>query len=49
MMRWTTRAATAALGLALASTAWAWPDKPIKLIVPAPAGGTADIIAPWLR
>ncbi len=45
MMRWTTRAATAALGLALASTAWAWPDKPIKLIVPAPAGGTADIIA----
>lgn len=44
-MKWTTRVATAALGMALASAAWAWPEKPIKLIVPAPAGGTADIIA----
>ncbi|MBS0500854.1 MAG: tripartite tricarboxylate transporter substrate binding protein [Burkholderiaceae bacterium] len=30
---------------ALAASAWAWADRPIRLIVPAPAGGTADTIA----
>ncbi|SEB22402.1 Tripartite-type tricarboxylate transporter, receptor component TctC [Variovorax sp. YR216] len=39
------RAAAAALGMALACSAWAWPDKPIKLIVAAPPGGTMDIVA----
>src|SRR3954469_4332480 len=45
----------AALGLALASAfastavlAQAWPAKPIKLIVPLPAGGGTDLIAPEL-
>jgi tripartite-type tricarboxylate transporter receptor subunit TctC len=39
------RAAAAALGMTLACAAWAWPEKPIKLIVAAPAGGTMDIVA----
>ncbi len=32
------------LGLALPA-AFAWTDKPVKLLVPAPAGGTMDVIA----
>ncbi|MFD0666957.1 Bug family tripartite tricarboxylate transporter substrate binding protein [Ramlibacter sp. MAHUQ-53] len=34
----------ALLGLALPA-AFAWTDKPVKLVVPAPAGGTMDVIA----
>jgi tripartite-type tricarboxylate transporter receptor subunit TctC len=30
--------------LVLTSTAWAQPTKPLKLIVPFPAGGTADVL-----
>jgi tripartite-type tricarboxylate transporter receptor subunit TctC len=35
----------AAGGIALSSACWAWPDKPVKLIVPAPAGGSMDVVA----
>jgi len=30
--------------LALTSMVWAQPTKPLKLIVPFPAGGTADVL-----
>ena len=44
-MRVLARAATALIGLALTCSAWAWADRPLKLIVPAPPGGTMDIVA----
>ena len=31
--------------LALTSQAWAWTGKPVRIVVPAPAGGTMDIVA----
>jgi tripartite-type tricarboxylate transporter receptor subunit TctC len=36
---------TLALGMAVATSAFAWPDKPIKIVVPFPAGGTSDVLA----
>ncbi|WP_326532772.1 Bug family tripartite tricarboxylate transporter substrate binding protein [Pseudorhodoferax sp.] len=39
------RATAALLGWAVACSAWAWADRPLKLIVPAPPGGTMDIVA----
>jgi tripartite-type tricarboxylate transporter receptor subunit TctC len=40
-----TRPAMVLLGWSLALSAWALGDKPLKIIVPAPAGGTIDIAA----
>ena len=39
------RACAAALALTCATAAQAWPDRLVKLIVPAPAGGNIDVIA----
>jgi tripartite-type tricarboxylate transporter receptor subunit TctC len=44
-MKLLARACAALAGSALACSAWAWGDQPLKLIVPAPPGGTADIAA----
>ena len=44
-MRLLARACAALVGSALACSAWAWADQPLKLIVPAPPGGTMDIVA----
>src|SRR4030095_9538299 len=44
-MRFLASAATALIGWSLACSAWAWADRPLKLIVPAPPGGTMDIVA----
>jgi tripartite-type tricarboxylate transporter receptor subunit TctC len=39
------RAAMASIGCSLALCAWAFGDKPLKVIVPAPPGGTMDVAA----
>jgi tripartite-type tricarboxylate transporter receptor subunit TctC len=39
------RAAVALVGWSLALSAWAFGEKPVRLIVPAPPGGTMDIVA----
>ena len=44
MKRWIQRL-LAATGIAMAANGWAWTDKPVKLIVPAPAGGSMDVVA----
>jgi tripartite-type tricarboxylate transporter receptor subunit TctC len=45
MKRLLVRTATALMGWAVACSAWAFADRPLKLIVPAPPGGTMDIAA----
>ncbi|MGM9427614.1 tripartite tricarboxylate transporter substrate binding protein [Hydrogenophaga sp. MI9] len=35
----------AALALTLPAAAFAWTDKPVRMLVPAPAGGTMDVVA----
>lgn len=42
------QALTALLGALLVPAAMAWTDKPVKVLVPAPAGGTMDVIARML-
>ncbi|MEJ8845814.1 tripartite tricarboxylate transporter substrate binding protein [Variovorax rhizosphaerae] len=39
------RAAVALAGCSLALSAWALGEKPVRVVVPAPAGGTMDIVA----
>jgi tripartite-type tricarboxylate transporter receptor subunit TctC len=45
LIQQTRRAISIAAVSLLASSAWAWTDKPVRLLVPAPAGGTMDVIA----
>lgn len=39
------RTLIASAALACMQGAWAWTDKPVKVLVPAPAGGTMDVVA----
>lgn len=42
---WARSTGVCALALGLAGSAWAWTNRPVRFIVPAPAGGTMDIVA----
>ena len=44
MKRWIATLLVTA-GIAAAANGWAWTDRPVKLIVPAPAGGSSDVVA----
>jgi tripartite-type tricarboxylate transporter receptor subunit TctC len=40
-----TMAVTASAALPMTAAAQAWPSKPIRMLIPYPAGGTSDILA----
>lgn len=44
MTRRATLGAAAAVALTRSATAQAWPGKPIRILVPFPAGGIVDIV-----
>jgi hypothetical protein len=44
MKRWITATLLATARVAMTANSWAWTGKPIKLIVPAPAGGRSDVV-----
>lgn len=44
MRRWITTLLALA-GIAFSASAATWPDKPVKLVVPAPPGGSMDVVA----